>query len=86
MAKIVLFLVVLFAALFVLRLLNPRGRINKSGEQPDKSRAGQKRLDAEPMVACAKCGALVPKSEAIVADQQSYCSDEHAQKRRARDV
>jgi uncharacterized protein len=86
MGKIVLFLVVLFVALFMLRLLNPRGRVSKSGRPPADSPPAQPRLDAEPMVACTKCGAMVPKSEAIIADQQPFCSREHAQARRSQDA
>lgn len=86
MGKILLFLVVLFVALFVLRLLNPRTRVRKSSKPPTNPQRDQRRLGAEPMLACTKCGALVPKSEAIIADQKPYCSHEHARSPRMPDA
>jgi uncharacterized protein len=75
LGKILLFLVVLFVALFALRLVSPRTRLKKSSNQQAST---QDRLPVEPMVACATCGALVPKSEAVLAQGKEYCSREHA--------
>jgi uncharacterized protein len=71
MGKIILMLVLLFAVLLVLRLLNAgRRRVAKRNPPPA--------VGAERMLACTHCGALVPGSEAVVAQGKPYCSSEHA--------
>jgi uncharacterized protein len=69
----------LFVVLFALRLLNPR-RIKPSakGDKPAASKQAPQ-IAPEPMLACAHCKTLVPKSEAVFADGRAYCSHEHAQ-------
>jgi uncharacterized protein len=76
MSKIILTLVLVFAVLLVLRLLNPRKpQAPKRKPAPDK----QKDLGSpERMLACAHCGALVPHSQAVLAQGKTYCSSEHA--------
>ena len=59
MGKIVFWLVVVFAVLFVLRLVNA----SKARQRGD---AGRRRAPAGmPMVQCRECGVYLPKNEAL---------------------
>jgi uncharacterized protein len=71
MGKIILMLVLLFAALLVLRLVNV-ARTGAVKRTPPDTR------EAERMLACAHCGAMVPGSQAVMAQGRPYCSSEHA--------
>jgi uncharacterized protein len=75
--KILLAVVIVFVLLFVVRLANPRKKKTdgKASTQPPQS---QQQLGAEPMLACAHCKTLVPRSEAVVVHGLAYCSPEHA--------
>jgi uncharacterized protein len=78
MGKIILFIVIFFVALLAVRLFNSRGRAGgaKPPRAPDGKAAPQ--LEAEPMLACSKCGALVPRSDALIVHGKPYCGAEHA--------
>ena len=66
MGKIVLFLVVAFVVYAVIRGAN----------RPAKRRENSVPR-TESMVACARCGVNVPRSEALEAAGRLYCSEEH---------
>jgi uncharacterized protein len=71
MVKILLFLVVVFALLFVLRLYNA------SKQAPPRSRPDDQPPvhGNEPMVRCVKCGVYLPRSESLLIGGQLYCRD-----------
>jgi uncharacterized protein len=79
LGKILLFLIVLFVALFVLRLINPRKKKSTLDAAPSQGAAPTRQIASEPMLACAHCKTLVPQSEAVIAQDKAYCSREHAQ-------
>ncbi|HZR03560.1 MAG TPA: PP0621 family protein [Burkholderiales bacterium] len=68
MAKVVLWLVIVFAVLFVLRLVNAeknrRTRRERAAKQP-----------AQAMVRCVSCGVYVPRSDAKAGRAGLTCGD-----------
>jgi uncharacterized protein len=72
MGKVVLFLVVFFAILFVLRMLS----VAKTRRD---RKSGSERRDAPPpsaaMVRCAECGVFLPKAEALPSPRGYRCGD-----------
>jgi len=68
MGKILFWLAVIFAVLFVLRLLNSKKNVRRS---TDKSASAQ----GESMVRCAQCGIYLPRSDAMQRDGNFYCRD-----------
>lgn len=58
-----------------------RGAGNANGNlRPPAGRAPDPTLGAaEPMVRCAHCGIHLPRSEALMKNGQTWCSDAHAQ-------
>jgi uncharacterized protein len=68
MGKVLFWLAVIFAALFVLRLINSR----------HAPRRGRKTASpqVESMVRCVRCGVYLPRSEAVESPAGSYrCHD-----------
>ncbi|MDQ6621198.1 MAG: hypothetical protein M3Z31_16150 [Pseudomonadota bacterium] len=69
MAKIILWIIVVFAILFVLRMINAAKakakRDSASGSQPD----------AHAMVRCATCGVYVPRADAKPGPRGLTCGD-----------
>jgi len=66
MGKILLFLLLAAVVYLLLR--------SRSGESRTGARAA---APAEDMVACARCGLNVPRSEAVQWRGLAFCSDEH---------
>jgi uncharacterized protein len=64
--KILLFLVL---ALVVYLMIKGAARAGK--------RTGSRAKSAENMVACARCGVNLPRSEAFEGEKGFYCSEEH---------
>ena len=76
MGKVVFWLVVVFAALFVLRLVN-------AAKARQRSDAGRKRAPAGmPMVQCRDCGVYLPTNEALPAASGFRCPEGTCGKRR----
>jgi uncharacterized protein len=73
MGKIVFWLVVVFAVLFVVRLINAgkaARRRTDAGAAPGKPpRDGE----ATPMVRCSRCGVFLPKSDARLLPDGYHC-------------
>lgn len=65
-------LVILIVIALVIYLV--RSALNKP-----PARAASRRRDGEPMVACTQCKLHIPRSEAVAADGQHFCSDTHLQ-------
>ena len=77
MGKVILWIVVVFAALFGLRLLNAA----KAKRRADLAR----RVDtpaAEPMVRCVRCGVFLPRADATPAADGFGCGDPGCAQRR----
>lgn len=60
------------AAWVVYRLVKGYGRGVKREEPP-------KNVGGEDMVCCAHCGVHLPRSESIVSNGESFCTNEHRQ-------
>jgi hypothetical protein len=70
MGKIVFWLLVVFAALLVLRLVNASKQRARADAVRDKAQDAARRANAPAdgtMVRCAKCGTFVPQAEALPA-------------------
>jgi hypothetical protein len=72
MGKIIFWVVVVFAILFVLRLWNSRkARAGKAANAPGKT--GKK--TPELMVRCNQCGVFLPQADARVTNDGYRCTD-----------
>lgn len=83
MSKILFWVVVILGALIAARMLarhNER-KAAKNTARPAAKATPQAPLhnDAESMVRCAHCGIHLPRSEALLRDGNTWCSQEHAQ-------
>ncbi|MFC6442348.1 MAG: hypothetical protein GX332_08345 [Alcaligenaceae bacterium] len=72
MAKLLLWVVVIIAALLVTRMITHKKTL---GQRPKKPVS---RHQAEPMVRCAHCGIYLPRSEALMSNDHTWCSLDHA--------
>ena len=80
MAKLLLFLLVLFGIYLIRRALRrPSGGGPAQAERP----AGREEIRAERMIECAHCGLHVPESEAVSGNGVSFCCEAHRQAYRA---
>ena len=77
MGKVVFWIVVVFAVLFGLRLLNAA----KAKRRADLARRGGTAA-AEPMVRCARCGVFLPRADATPVPDGFSCSDAGCAQRR----
>ena len=71
MSKIIFWIVVVFVALFVMRLVN----IAKSRRSEGERRAAEGKKATGAMVRCSECGIFLPKGEALATPQGFRCSD-----------
>lgn len=70
MGKVILWIVVVFAVLVVLRLVNTaKARRRAQGAAPGKP------ATAEPMVRCVRCGVYLPRLDAKPSPQGPICGD-----------
>lgn len=79
MGKLIFWIIVILAGLVAVRL------IARHNEQQNAPRKTQKKngwlgrsQDPEAMVRCAHCGIYMPRSDAVLSDGQTWCSQEHA--------
>lgn len=78
MGKIIVWIVVVFAILFVLRLLN----VAKAGRDKARRKESQAGTQADgAMVRCVSCGVFLPKSDALPSPQGFRCGDPACGKR-----
>jgi uncharacterized protein len=73
MGKIIFWIVVLFAVLFAVRLINVAKA--KARRERAERQAKKAALPGEATVRCERCGVFLPKSEALVATTGYRCSD-----------
>jgi hypothetical protein len=79
MGKIVFWIVVFFAVLLVLRLVN----VSKSKARDAAARGPRKQIPpAEPTVRCVDCGVFLPKDEALPVATGYRCKDPACARRR----
>jgi hypothetical protein len=73
MGKVLFWIVVIFAVLFVLRLYNA----HKAKQRADARRESPRKPDAsgDPMVRCVRCGVFLPKAEATAVATGYVCAD-----------
>jgi uncharacterized protein len=74
MAKILFWIVVVFAVMFALRLYNARKAREKATDAGNAERKRQL-LEGDPMVRCARCGVFLPKAEATAVSTGYVCAD-----------
>ena len=72
MGKIVFWLVVVFAVLFVLRLVNA-SKARQAAPAPGPRGKGEAGREATVMVRCVGCGVFLPRSEASPAPDGFQC-------------
>ena len=72
MGKLVFWIVVFFAILLVVRIVNLSKA--KAREEEASRRGGNKLPPAEPTVRCVACGVYVPKSESMPVPNGHRCS------------
>lgn len=73
MAKLLIWVVVIIAALFITRLITHKK--NTVRTRPDRAPTPK---GAEQMVRCAHCGIYLPRSEALMSNDHTWCSLDHA--------
>lgn len=74
MAKLLLWVVVIIAALFITRLITHK---KAASVRPLTPKAPAPK-GAEQMVRCAHCGIYLPRSEALMSNEHTWCSLDHA--------
>lgn len=73
LVKLLIWVVVIIAALFVTRVLTQKKNIPR----PKADRAPAPK-GAEQMVRCSHCGIYLPRSEALMSNDHTWCSLDHA--------
>ena len=72
MGKIILWIIVVFAILFVLRVLN----VAKANRARSRGKTSQSEAKSDAaMVRCIGCGVFLPKSDALPSPQGFRCGD-----------
>lgn len=83
MGKILIWIVVVFAILFVLRLVNvAKARRDREDARDEPKGKPSERTTSGPMVRCVECGTFVPKTDAHPVPQGFVCSDAKCVQRR----
>ena len=80
MGKIIFWLVVFFAVLLVLRLVN----VAKTRPRRDDARASGKSAPPAPMVRCVECGVFLPKADARPVPEGFHCGQVNCAQPRTR--
>ena len=70
MGKVIFWIVIIFAALLVLRMYNMRQQKKKAAREAQATPG-----KAQAMVRCAGCGVYLPRSEALLIDGTLRCHD-----------
>lgn len=85
MGKLLFWVVLIIAVLFVARIAARMAAAKQAGDSPQAQRgrpapkpAAPKPAAPESMVRCAHCGIHLPRSEAVLQNGLTWCSTEHA--------
>jgi uncharacterized protein len=76
--KLLFWVVLIIAVLFVARIAARMAAARQAGEQPKTRRSAPAPTAPESMVRCAHCGIHLPRSEAVLQNGLTWCSTEHA--------
>jgi len=78
MGKLLFWLIVIFVGLLAARLLAQQAA--KKSRQPSGPQAPRPHTShtSEALVRCTHCGIHLPRSQAVLMDEQIWCSQEHA--------
>ena len=76
MSKVILWIVIIFAVLFILRMIN----VAKARRRRDEVRQKPKQV-ADAMVRCVRCGVFLPQVDAQTAPGGFICGDASCTKR-----
>lgn len=80
MGKTLFWITVFFAVLLVSRYLSHQAAKKRfRDEQGPKATHNNPLPGAEAMVQCAHCGVFLPRSEALVSQNETWCNQAHAQ-------
>lgn len=80
MGKTLFWIAVFFAVLLVSRYLSHQAAKKRfRGEQDAKTFRNNPLPGSEAMVRCAHCGVHLPRSEALLSKDETWCSEAHAQ-------
>ncbi len=80
MGKTLFWIAVFFAVLLVSRYLSHQAAKKRFRTEQDNQTARNNPLPgAEAMVQCAHCGVFLPRSEALTSNDETWCSQAHAQ-------
>lgn len=79
MGKILFWTAIFFVGIFVTRLLAIQAAKKRQPPPQAPSQAGPQPAQPETMVLCAHCGVHLPRSEATLMNQNTWCSTAHAQ-------
>lgn len=79
MGKLLFWIVLIIAVLFVARIAARMAAARQAGEQPKgRSQPAPANHAPESMVRCAHCGIHLPRSEAVLLNGHTWCSTEHS--------
>ncbi|MGE8638875.1 MAG: PP0621 family protein [Achromobacter sp.] len=78
MGKLLFWVVLIIAVLFVARIAARMAAAKQAGAQNTARRRQPAPAAPESMVRCAHCGIHLPRSEAVLQNGLTWCSTEHA--------
>lgn len=78
MGKILLWVIVIIAGLFLSRMLTHHAARKRQAKERPKQIPQNTPTSAEEMVQCQRCHVHLPRSEAVLSQGQTWCSQEHA--------
>ena len=78
MGKALFWVTIFIVVIFVTRLLAIQAAKKRRPPPQAPSKQGEAPANSETMVRCAHCGVHLPRSEASLIDQNTWCSTAHA--------
>jgi uncharacterized protein len=76
--RLIFWLLFAIAAWLLVKKLRQAGPMSGGPRTPQGPPAGEKPV--EDMVACARCGLLLPESDSILSGNEHFCCEEHRRK------
>jgi uncharacterized protein len=80
MGKILFWVLVIIAGLFLSRMLTHYAARKRQEKEQPKPSPKEEQISAEEMVQCKHCDIHLPRSEAFYEQGQAWCCKEHAKK------